>query len=245
MLYIRSISQLYGGSKMKKRQVLAIVLCAIMMLGALTGCGKAKDDKNAEETAAVTADPAEAKSQAQFECGKKTYDNLNTAADICIEMMDTIYDAWMFAIYDADEYTSSKVVAAFADEVNMTSAELETAWSELLKEAGVSGGLSLKYCLNEITLVVNLVTKAYELRGTTGELDTALENAKTELKTMTAEYADYSEYPTLKSYYAKVNSYAEFCKSPTGSFEQLKTTIQDYENEIRTYRADLEFIFEE
>ena len=159
--------------------------------GALVGCGKGKE-------AEVTADLAEAKSQAQFECGKKTDDSLNTAADICIEMMDSIYNGWVFATYDADDYSSTKVVAAFADEVNLTSAEL----------------------------------------------DAALKSAKTELKTMTAEYTDYSEYPKLKSYYAKVNSYAEFCKDSQGSFEQLKTTIQDYENEIRTFRADLEFIFE-
>ena len=52
-------------------------------------------------------------------------------------------------------------------------------------------------------MFLNIVYETLEKNGTVDKLDTALANAKAELKTMTQEYSDYSEYPTLKSYLEK------------------------------------------
>lgn len=216
---------------MKKRNVLAIILSAVMVMGLFTSCG-GSDEKASEN-----------KTEAQFECGKKTYDSLNNAADICIEMMTSVYNAWRFSIYDAEDYSSYEVLSEFADEVNLTETELGEAWASYMGD--MSSYIDFEDYIDDFNYTIWVVIEAYNLNGKIGEMDDELAKAKAELKTMTAEYSDYSEYPTLKSYYSEVNSYAEFAKSPECSFEQLKTTIEDYENEIRTYRSDLEFIFED
>ena len=205
---------------MKTKKILSIVLSAIIMMGIFTSC-KSEDNKT----------------EAQFECGKKTYDSLNVASDICIELVTKTYNAWKFAIYDGDEGS----VSDFADEVNLSEDELRQAFESF---SGVPGSLLFLY-LDDISATTWTVIEAYKLNGKIGEMDDAIATAKAELKTMTSKYADYSEYPTLKLYYSEVNSYAEFAKSPECSFEQLKTTMEEYEKEIRTYKADLEFIFED
>lgn len=207
---------------MKKRKILASILSAVMIMGLFASCSNGSAEKN--------------KTEAQFDCGKKTFDSLNEASDICITMMDSIYEGWRFAIYDADEYSGSTAVREFASEVGLSSYEINS----VLTEYGLDGS-----DLEDFSVAVSVISEVFENNGTIETLDNALAAAKDELKTMTAEYSDYSEYPTLKSYYSKVSSYAEFVKEPSGSFEQLKSTIEDYENEIRTYRSDLEFIFEE
>lgn len=218
---------------MRSKKIWAIILCVTIMVGVFTGCGNF-NGKTSEDS----------KTEAQFECGKKTYDSLNTASDVCVELMSSVYNAWKFSIYDADDYSSYNVVSEFADEVNLSVEELEQAWVSYLGEFG-STFLKLENYIDDINYSVFVVIEAYKLNGKIDEMDNALATAKAELKTMTSKYADYSEYPTLKSYYSEVNSYAEFAKSPECSFEQLKTTMEEYEKEIRTYKADLEFIFED
>ena len=85
----------------------------------------------------------------------------------------------------------------------------------------------------------------YEKDGTFAQVETSLANAKEELKTMTQQYSDYKYYPSLKSLYSELDAYAEFLKSPSCSFAQLKNIMSDYESKIRTYQSDLSFIFED
>ena len=117
---------------------------------------------------------------------------------------------------------------------------------DVFGDAGAKDASLLPYILKqEFTYAVIIVEQAYINNGTVQRLNDALANAKNELKTMTQEYSDYSEYPNLKSYYSEVSSYAEFAQNPNGSFEQLKTTIETYEREIRTYKSDMSFVFED
>lgn len=70
-----------------------------------------------------------------------------------------------------------------------------------------------------------------------------MQEAENILQELTAEYDDYTYYPRLKEYYAAVNSYVEFYTNPTGSFNQLADTVKEFENTIRTYEADVGFLF--
>ena len=222
------------------KKILAMILCMFVLLSAV-GCVGGGGDASTEPE----VDPAKAKSEAQYACGKKAHEQLNAAADICIEMMDGIYEAWRFAIYDADDYSRSSVVLEFASEVGLTKTALETAFVDLFADAGATDASLMAYSLDNFSIAIAIVGQAYVNNGTVQRLDDALASAKSELKTMTQEYSDYSEYPNLKSYYSEVSSYAEFAKNPSGSFEQLKTTIETYEREIRTYRSDMAFVFED
>lgn len=217
------------------KRIISAIICCVLLTALLGGC-----DTTSNTTGGTSSGTD--KTQAQYECGKKAYDELVKASDICEEMGDVIYNAWYFAIYEADDYGKSMILSEFCDVVGLTESEIKAGAAQVLPENLVS---VVYVYLGEFDYAVNIVIAALEENGTVDKLDTALANAKAELKTMTQEYSDYSEYPTLKSLYSKTDSYATFLKSPTGSFQQLKTTIENYENDIRTCRSDLAFIFEE
>ena len=185
------------------------------------------------------------KTKLQFECGKKAYDELILAADICEYIGDAVYGAWYFAIYSDGYglgYNADLALQDLSDEVGISVSDLKVAATVYLGEELDD---YVQIYLDDFDCTVDMTIIALEENGTIDKLNTALGNAKAELKTMTAEYSDYSEYPNLKSLYSKVDSYATFLKSPTGSFEQLATTLEKYETEIRTLRSDLEFVFED
>lgn len=221
------------------KRLLIMILCISMLLFVFVGCDSNNFGNTSNPDKGIQ-NAEQNKTEAQFECGKKAYNELNTASAICEDMGDAIYGAWYFAIYKADDYSSSSIVSAFASETGLSSTDIYSAGEAL----GYSSTL-LPYALEDFNTAVFLVLEAFEANGQTKQLDTALANAKAELKTMTSEYSDYSHYPTLKSFYSEVDSYATFLKSPSGSFEQLKTTIETYEKEIRTYKSDLSFVFED
>jgi hypothetical protein len=228
------------------RKVLAGCLVLVMALS-LCSCEIAEPilksvlgDVAGEKIGELLKDPA----QKQYECGKSAYDSLTRSEDICVQMADVVYEAWYFAIYDAEDYSSdSSRISAFAEEVGLTKSELRTAFKNCLDTDECSDSL-LSYALSEFSYAVEIACQAYVDKGLVAELDAELANAKDQLKIITEEYPDYSEYPMLKTYYAKVNSYAEFVKDPTGSFNQLSSTVETYEREIRDCRRDLEIVFE-
>ena len=95
------------------------------------------------------------------------------------------------------------------------------------------------------SVCVLLVSKAYELNGDVEIITNHLSEAKAEMKEMSEKYSDYEHYPNLKGYFTKTNAFFEFCQNPTGSFEQVKDTINSYRNDAREFRNDLAYIFED
>ena len=92
---------------------------------------------------------------------------------------------------------------------------------------------------------VMCVTGAYIVNGKVKEVEDALNSAKAQMKKLSQDYSDYEHYPNLKGYYTTTSSFFEFCNNPTGSFEQVKDTINDYKNDARDYISDLDYIFED
>ncbi len=179
-----------------------------------------------------------------FKNAGDAYRKIAQAAEMCIDGMDDIYSIWRFGIYDADEAYTYNIFTKMALETSYTSDELEAAADNCYVTASdcVNGsflwGDAWQCCLY-------VVMQAGDDRGDHTKISELLKEAEEILKEMGNNYSDYEHYPTLKQYYSKVASYAEFYDAPTGSFEQLKGTISDYENEIRTLKSDLEFVFKD
>ena len=207
------------------KKFLTLLLSIILTITCL-GC------KNSEDS----------KTKKQYECGKTAYDELLSAADICFTIGSTIYDAWYFAIYEADEYGYSTILSNFCEKTNLSITDVKKTLTFYDIDESTAYYLGI---WEDFNYTVNIANKTLELNGTIKKLDTHIFNAKEQLKTMTQQYSDYSEYPTLKSLFSKIDSYAIFLKNPTGSFEQLKSTIEGYNNDIRTLKSDLSFIFED
>ena len=197
-------------------------------------------EKSKVDNRLVLVDAQEAFEKLQGELvyanAKEAYEQLKDVASLCVTGMDAIYGAWYFGIYEADDtYSSSFFYTMSLDVPGFTSTELEDAANAL----GISSTLASadwNYCLW-------IVEEAISARGDYNTITTNMENASKILQSLTDEYDDYTYYPKLKEYYSAVDSYVTFFVSPTGSFNQLADTINNYENNIRTLESDVGFLF--
>lgn len=179
-------------------------------------------------------------SQVAFTSAQTTYDNLISAYEKIDIIGSDIYEAWRIGLYETPS------ISKLGEELNLSYEELVAAALSLGAYSDLPN--SVFYIFGDedkFNIAITVVKEAYELKGTYDEIETLLNSAKSEMKMMTEQYSDYEHYDNLKNLYSIVDSYAEFCKEPTGSFAQLKETINDYRNDIRDLESDLGYIFEE
>ena len=98
---------------------------------------------------------------------------------------------------------------------------------------------------NLFSFCVRVVNGAYKANGKEQYVQELLDSAKAQMKEMSEKFSDYEHYPALKGYYTTSSSFFDFCENPSGSFEQIKTTIEDYRSTARDYKSDLDYIFED
>lgn len=196
-----------------------------------------------------------------FEASKMAYDSVDVAYEITEQFGSDIYEAWRLGIYDSEEIIDNgfshlaSELSLSEDEIRMGAAYVLTElcggnWTELsdenretLAEAADESFAMMKD--NLFSYCVEVVTGAYIANGKVEEAKDALEQAKAQMKELSENYSDYEHYPNLKGYYTTTSSFFDFCQNPTGSFEQIKETVNDYKNEARDYVSDLDYIFEE
>ena len=171
---------------------------------------------------------------------KAAYEKLKEVAELCISGMDDIYNAWHFGLYSADDCTTSNIYTELANETSFSSSELQEAAAQL---GGFSAKTMAALLVNDWQYCVLTVKEAITMRGDYDTITAHMANAEKILQTLTKEFDDYTYYPKLKDYYASVKSYVEFFTNPTGSFNQLVDTINNYENGIRTLESDVSFLF--
>ncbi len=196
-----------------------------------------------------------------FEASKAAYDNVDIAYEITEQFGSDLYEAWRLGIYD-DEEILEDGVAHLATELSLSEDELKEGvgyvmaemtgedWSEMSDEdkATITENTDIIFGMMEddlFSFCVMVVTGAYTANGKVEEAQNALNAAKAQMKELSENYSDYEHYPNLKGYYTTTSSFFDFCQNPTGSFEQVKDTINDYKNEARDYISDLDYIFEE
>lgn len=224
--------------RMKK---LTAILLVLAMCVAMTACGGG--NKKA------------------FEASKVAYDNIDIAYEITAQFGSDLYEAWRLGIYDDDEILEDGV-AYLATELSLSEEELKEGvgyvmakiagedWSEMSDEYKTTitenTGILFKMMEDDLfSFCVMVVTGAYTVNGKVEEAQNALDAAKAQMKELSENYSDYEHYPNLKGYYTTTSSFFDFCQNPTGSFEQVKDTINNYKNKARDYISDLDYIFEE
>ncbi len=183
-------------------------------------------------------------SQVAYTSAQTTYNNLISAYEKIDTIGSDIYEAWRVGLYETPS------ISKLDEELELSYEELNAAAESLGADtyAYPNVGNSVFYLFGDakkFDICIALVKEAYKLNGVYEEIDGLLVSAKSEMKMMTEQYSDYEHYDNLKNLYSIVDSYAEFCKEPTGSFAQLKETINDYRNDIRDLESDLGYIFEE
>lgn len=201
-----------------------------------------------------------------FEESKIAYDNIDIAYKISEQFSQDIYEAWRLGIYDKDEILKDGV-AHLATRLSLNEDELKEGlvytiadltgenWSEISDETKASftdDTAATIYVLESIMnqgdfygLCVKVVTSSYIANGKVEEAQNALKTAKTQMKKLSENYSDYEYYPNLKGYFTTTSALFDFCQNPTGSFQQLNDTLNNYMKEARDYINDLNYIFEE
>ena len=196
-----------------------------------------------------------------FEASKVAYDNIDIAYEITEQFGSDLYEAWRLGIYDVDEIIDDGAkhlateLSLSADEIREGAAYtvatmLGEDWDELSEEDKnkyIDNADAFFEAMEDdlFSFCVMCVTGAYTVNGKVEEAQAALNAAKAQMKELSQEYSDYEHYPNLKGYYTTTSSFFDFCNNPTGSFEQVKDTVNDYKNEARDFISDLDYIFEE
>lgn len=200
-----------------------------------------------------SGDSAAPKTETAFDVAKEAYDQIAVAYQITDQFGSDIYEAWRLGIYDDDEIMDDGV-GYLSSELSLSEDEIIAGIALLLADDGeepeslTKSTANLYFIFMEDNLFsfcVEVVSQAYVANGKVKEAQSALDTAKDLMKKMSEKYSDYEHYPNLKEYYTTTKSFFAFCQEPTGSFEQVKTTINDYRNDARDYVSDLDYIFEE
>ncbi|MFR1402805.1 MAG: hypothetical protein ACLTG4_01335 [Oscillospiraceae bacterium] len=223
------------------KKALSFVLAAVMLLS-FSACGGGKNKK-------------------AFEVSKAAYNNVNSAYQITEEIASDVYEAWRLGISEKSNIAMGGCTY-LAGKLHISKDEIVTGvaytmakrsglnWDELSskeKEAYSSNADSafLRSGVSMFSWCVSVVVNAYIANGEVKKAQGYLTEAKEQMKELSDKYSDYEHYPALKGYFTTTSSFFEFCQDPTGSFNQLKTTMEDYETTARNYRADLDYIFED
>lgn len=212
------------------KKIFTIMLAAIMLLSFVACSGNGGKP--------VQLSPTEM----AFKAASEAYGFIDNAYQLTEQFGSDVYEAWRIGIYDSDEAS----ISYLAKKLNLTESEISAAIESLLGE-GIDDFYFTYYEKNGslFSACVWLVSEAYNLNGKTKEIEDGLATAKELMKDMSAKYSDYEHYPNLKGYYTTTSAFFEFCKDPTGSFEQVKNTINDYRNNARNYRNELAYIFDD
>lgn len=247
------------------KRILSFVLLSILIMS-LTACGKricsidgCGEEGVMDETYEEIYCVKHLNSKKAFDASKAAYDNVNTAYIITEDISADIYEAWRCAIYDKKD-VEKEGLSFLCKKMNITEDEMALGMVKLLneddfdtlsdsdKEDATKDAKEIFTYLfgmddSSFSLCVGLVTNAYIARGDIERAEDYLSAAKSQMKDISDKYSDYEHYPALKGYYTTTSSFFDFCKNPQGSFEQLKSTIEDYRNEARDYNSDLDYIF--
>ena len=226
---------------MRKMKSIVCLFLALLMLGSLGSCGS------------TPANTTPVNKETAFDVAKEAYDKVDAAYQITEKFGSDIYEAWRLGIYDDDEILSNGV-GHLASKLSLSEREIIDGVALVFTDEGEEPETLTKSEANRyfknmedylFTFCVMVVSNAYKANGKVDEAQAALDSAKGLMKKMSEQYSDYEHYPKLKEYYTSTKSFFAFCQDPTGSFEQVKTTINDYRNEARDCVSDLDYIFED
>ena len=249
-----------------KKSILALLLAGLLLL---TGCGKTlcsmENCKNAAVEDEVYGElycEEHLASRKAFEISKQAFDKISSAYEIASNFSDDIYESWRMAIFNDDDILESGTAFLvkslhisekdLIDGLAYTVADLvDSEESATVAENGYELYSQYSYAIFQImksslfTFCVRVTTNAYVLNGDAEHAETLLNEAKNLMKELNEKYADYEYYPKLKELLTQVTALLDFCNNSEGSFEQAKTTINDYKNSIRDLTNDLNYIFAE
>ena len=213
--------------------VAALVLVIAILIAVFAIGGKNDSTANTEDT-----ERQERIREVEFGFAKGAYEKLNSVAKTTGQIMDSVYNAWYFAIYEAEDYWQEQKASAFASKTGVK-------YQEVLDAMEKMGYLNDWYftALEDFSKAVWIVLEIYETNGVIAKADEGMEYVKTMLQKISTQNHEYTKHSELTAYYSAVLSYYEFAKSPSGTLKNLTSTMNNYETQINTYKNQLSITF--
>ena len=226
---------------MRKISKILCLFIFILVLFSTTACSK--DNTTNSYSNDNAADSTDITITNSYSKEKEIYKNIKLAASTCKSAMSDIYNTWRFGIYDADDCTTSNVILKLSLEVSLSYTEIYNYIQSddcFYTTYNMINGISY---LDIPAWQVNLwiVENCFKIRGDYEKCDSYINSAKIELRKLNSNTENFTR---LKTYYDKTLSYIEFFKSLNCSFNQLKTNMQTYENDIRDCESSLSFFYD-
>jgi hypothetical protein len=185
--------------------------------------------------------------EAAFVDSKDAFDHITTAYLATNEFSQDIYEAWYLGVNSRKDYDTDSELADFASEMHIELEHIQQAvanlWGKSSYEKGDWASLPYLYNNSYFSAWISVISEAYKCSGKADEIREDLVAAKDLMKKLSDQYSDYEHYPVLKEYFTNTLSFFDFCCNPEGSFEQVKTTFNDYRNNAREYFFDLNYVF--
>ncbi len=186
----------------------------------------------------------------QIKKGKIIYDKLNAINSISSQQASSVYDAWYFAIYEADDsdyiLNVDRAIQVFASSVGLKKDVIIEAIDQYLDSIGqTNSDIARLAVLRTNSGAISTVLIAYDNTGINEVVDSDFAEVKALLKEMDSTYENETYYSTLKEYYSDSLAYYNFVISPSGSFNQLSTTLNSHTDKLTEHKNDLSFIYED
>lgn len=228
---------------MKKNlsKVVSSLLITSVLSLTLIGCGNEpsiKETSTVEETQVSETDTG-------LENAKEAYSLLKSSAKLTDSLGNGIVNTWGYCIDHCNDHDGT--ITEFAKASGLTTDEAESIYKEyynyevsLIGETLAKATSNPGYFLDDFQDVIpRLITYGYATYIET--LDDNLATAKSLIQSVDQSESYYSD---LIDYYTAISNYLEFCKSPTGNYQSIGTTINDYNNNISTVESKLSFYLE-
>lgn len=210
----------------------------------LSGCGKAV------ETPADTPDP-----EVELSLAREIFSELESSNDVLEPMLDEIYHVWGWSI--TGDGSKNCTLPLLAKEVDRAVNELKrgyayisnkSTWSDLsagerqklINSAEKDFSALLKNGFDKYSACVNTICGVYLENGSLDEAKAHLDSAQVLLRELKDQFPESRYYPALHAYYVNEAALADYCSSPDGSYEQAKTTVNDFKNAERLSRVEIE-----
>lgn len=236
------------------------LLLALALTFAFVACGDS-GDKDVPARTDAPAETAKMSSTEAFNLCALAYKNISEASLIVKDIGTDVYNAWNIGVQKDDNislWSLSDEMFTLTEEdlclgiAYLTNINVWDTMTDEQKEQQSSYTVASRIFASAVedsdsvfSLCVHIVVGAFTAKGTIGEVEKKLENPKNTIKKLSEKFPDYVHYAAIKGYYDKVASYLNYCKEPTGSFEQLTVTNEGYETTIRDFRSSLEYYFED
>ncbi len=168
-----------------------------------------------------------------FEKAEDAYAKLTTAAKLAITGVEDVYAGAYAGIQGKySKYNTMMYYMKFTTSLN--NSDLFDAYTALHKFGEVEDSAA-----NGVAVVL----MAHNTCGTFDELDDTMSEGLSIIKELSNNYCDDVYAPKLQEYYTAIIVCADFFMNPTGTFDELDSTIKYYKDDITAIQTSLGLLF--